>query len=255
MKKILIIGIGTILLIAIILGIVFLVPAKETPEDTVDFSNIDTKEFFKELDEKEIEYIETGEGFYVIPEQVVLNSKTDVYVETKKNEIVEMRTRYLLFSNMDYSNDFGAVQKDESIGADSIEDEVETEESNNDTVKEYKYSSKEKKKIKNAINDLKKSFEEKVGCDELTNYSLTPFVETEGMEIPEDDLDKVLKGYYQMEYSVRDENGRLWFIWIYSPYTGIVEATVSMVNSADKYQDFEPIINMQQQSNTQTEGE
>lgn len=255
MKKLLFIGIGIILLIAIVLGVIFLLPSQDAADDTVDFSNTDVTEFFKELDEKGIEYVEAGEGFYIIPEQVVLNSKTDVYVATNENEIVEMKTRYLLFSNIDYSNDFGAVKENGTTGKDSIEAEIEIEDSDDDPVKEYKYSSKEKKKIQSAINDLKKSFEEKVGCGEIHNYSLTPFVETEGIEIPEDDLDKILKGYYQMEYSVRDEEGRLWFLWIYSPYTGIVEATVSMVDSAEEYQDFEPIINMQQQSNTQTEGE
>lgn len=255
MKKVLIIAIGIILLVAIVLGIVFLLPSKKTSEDTIDFSKTNATEFFKELDEKGTEYTKLDESSYIIPEQMVMNTKADVYIQVQNDKIVEATSNYLLFSDIDYSNDFGAVRDDESAGLDGMEEEIETEDSNTEIVKEYEYSSKEKKEIQSEIDNLKKSFETKLGCGELTNYSLTPFIETEGIEIPDDDLEKVLKGYYQMEYSVRDKDGRLWFLWIYSPYTGVMEASVTMIDSPDEYQDFEPIINMQQQSNTQTEGE
>ena len=255
MKKVLIIAIGIVLLVAIVLGIVFLLPSKNASEDTIDFPTTNATDFFKQLDKNGTEYSKLEEGSYIIPEQVVLNTKADVYVQVQDDKIIEFTSNYLLFSDIDYSNDFGAVQDDESAGQDDMEEEIETEDSNTEIVKEYKYSSKEKKEIQSQIDELKKSFETKLGCGELTNYSLTPFVETEGLEIPEDDIEKVLKGYYQMEYSVRDKEGRLWFLWIYSPYTGVMEASVTMIDSPDKYQDFEPIINMQQQSNTQTEGE
>lgn len=255
MKKILIIAIGIILLVAIVLGIVFLLPSKNASGDTIDFSKTNATDFFKELDEKGTEYTKLDEGSYIIPEQVVMNTKADVYIQVHNDKIVEATSNYLLFSDIDYSNDFGAVQDDESAGLDGMEEEIETEDANAEIVKEYKYSSKEKKEIQSEIDNLKKSFETKLGCGELTNYSLTPFIETEGIEIPDDDLEKVLKGYYQMECSVRDKEGRLWFLWIYSPYTGVMKASVTMIDSPDKYQDFEPIINMQQQSNTQTEGE
>lgn len=255
MKKVLIIAIGIILLVAIVLGIVFLLPSKNASEDTIDFSKTNATEFFKELDEKGTEYTKLDESSYIIPEQTVMNTKADVYIQVQNDKIIEATSNYLLFSDIDYSNDFGAVRDDESAGQDDMEEEIESEDSNTEIVKEYKYSSKEKKEIQSEIDNLKKSFETKLGCGELTNYSLTPFIETEGIEIPDDDLEKVLKGYYQMEYSVRDKEGRLWFLWIYSPYTGVMEASVTMIDSPDEYQDFEPIINMQQQSNTQTEGE
>lgn len=254
MKKVLIIAIGIILLVAIVLGIVFLLPSKNESEDSIDFSKTNATEFFKELDEKGTEYTKLDESSYIIPEQMVMNTKADVYIQVQNDKIVEATSNYLLFSNIDYSNDFGAVRDDESAGQDDMEEEIESENSNTEIVKEYKYSSKEKKEIQSEIDNLKKSFETKLGCGELTNYSLTPFIETEGIEIPDDDLEKVLKGYYQMEYSVRDKEGRLWFLWIYSPYTGVMEASVTMIDSPDKYQDFEPIINMQQ-SNAKTEGE
>ena len=254
MKKVLIIAIGIILLVAIVLGIVFLLPSKKTSEDTIDFSKTNATEFFKELDEKGTEYTKLDESSYIIPEQMVMNTKADVYIQVQNNKIVEATSNYLLFSDIDYSNDFGAVRDDESAGQDDMEEEIESENSNTEIVKEYKYSSKEKKEIQSKIDNLKKSFQTKLGCGKLTNYSLTPFIETEGIEIPDDDLEKVLKGYYQMEYSVRDKEGRLWFLWIYSPYTGVMEASVTMIDSPNDYQDFEPIINMQQ-SNAQTEGE
>lgn len=254
MKKVLIIAIGIVLLVAIVLGAVFLLPSKQPTEPTIDFSKSTTSELFKELEDNGTEYTKLDEITYIIPEQVLLNSKSDIYIQVKNEKIVEVSTNYLLFSNTDYSNDMGVVADDESAGQDGSEEEIENE---NTTVeeKEYKYSTKNKKEIQSEIDNLKKSFEIKLGCGELTNYSLTPFIETEGIEIPDDDLEKVLKGYYQMEYSVRDKDGRLWFLWIYSPYTGVMEASVTMIDSPDEYQDFEPIINMQQQSNTQTEGE
>lgn len=249
MKKVLIIAIGIISLVAIVLGIVFLSPSKNASEDTIDFFTINATEFFEQLDKKGTEYLKLEEGSYIIPEQVVLNTKADVYVQTQDDKIIGIKSNYLLFSDIDYTNDFGAVQDDDSVGLDGMEEEIEAEDSNTEFVKEYKYSAKEKKEIQSQIDELKKSFESKLGCGEMTNYSLTPFIEAEGIEIPEDDIEKVLKGYYQMEYSVRGKDGRLWFLWIYSPYTGVIEATVSIMDSSDGYQDFEPMINMQQQSN------
>ena len=251
MKKSLVIVTAIILFIAIVIGIIFLIPSKKETEDTINLSKVNASDFIKELEEKKIDYTKLDDSSYVIPSQSFFDSETDIFVYTKKEVISEITANYSIFSNEDYSGDLGIVLDDEDAGQDGSAEEQETE----GKKEEYRYSSNDKKKIKKEIESLRKCFETKLGCGELTRYSLTPFVETEGLDIPEDDLEKVLLGYYQMEYSVRDKDGRLWFLWIYSPYTGVMEASITMIDSPDDYQDFEPIINMQQQSNTQTEGE
>lgn len=241
MKKVIIIAISIILIAAVVIGAILLIPKKE-PTDTLDLNVGNASEFIKELDDEKTEYYKMDDNTYIIPQQTVFNHDADVYFTIDKDKIAEISSNYLIFANGEYSNDMGVGVEDEDMGVGDEEEIIEEKPSTEE--KKHKYSSREKSEIQKAINSIKNSFEAKLGCGELKEYVLTPFMDLEGVEVPEDDLQKVLDGYYQMEYSVRAKDGRLWFLWIYSPYSGVVEASVTMVDSTDKYQDFEPIINL-----------
>lgn len=259
MKKKTLIIVGIVFVSAVFFFIFYLFPLLNNSkndvsikEDTLDVSGGVSSSFFAALDENNIKYHEYDDNLYIIPDQVLLNMETDVYVKINDDIIEEVSSNYLLFGSDDYTSGMGVIVGDEEtyeeLDEEFVEDYSLQDTSDNDDAESineiYRYSNKDMEKIRNSVGQIKKSFETVLSCEKIADSSFTPYDDTELLDEYEDDLDKAIQGLGQLEYSVRDESGRWWFLTIYSSYPGAVEASLEIYADSPDFQDFIPSVNM-----------
>lgn len=120
-----------------------------------------------------------------------------------------------------------------------IDENASEEELESFDVMSYNFTQRDKEEIVKAFNNVKSSFERKIGCT-LEQYDLVPA--HEGVAI-EDDDDKFYQGLLVKEYSVRDTSGILWLLRFEASY-GMARATLIKVVDDSGYEGFIPKIDM-----------
>lgn len=115
-----------------------------------------------------------------------------------------------------------------------IEDDTESE-----TSDIYTFTEEDKKKIEDSFANIKKGFEQYVGCS-FETYDIRPTHDVENLKDTEENF---YAGDFVKEYSVRDNNNVLW-IMRYEASFGSSSVVIQKVVNESGYEGFIPAIDM-----------
>lgn len=223
MKKINILAImGIALLLVVVVGILIFVRKDDSKAEESNILQAVSKSEVKQyIESNDIEKFSFDTNACYLGDVEVLGNGAQVeFFFDEKDETKQIVTYYTLFQ---YVNDK------------ATEDEIESVEDNS----LYDFTDKDKKKITELFDDVKKSFEEYVGC-EIEQYDLIPT--HEGVST-EDNDENFYQGNVVREYSVRDKAGILWLLRYEASY-GSAEATLIKIVDDAEYEGFIPIVDM-----------
>lgn len=185
MKKVNLLAIIAVILVAIIAATVVFIAVKDNKDDTniLNFSTIDEVKNYAE--DNNIEKYSFDNEYGCLREVEVLGSTADVEFYFSKGTTSQIVAKYIVFQHeYEYSED------------ESVE------------IPLYKFTEKDKKEISEDFKVIKTAFEEKIGCT-LEQFDALPT--QEGITLDNSD-EQFYQGLFIKEYSVRDKSGVLWLL-------------------------------------------
>ena len=208
-----------LVLVACVVAFMFFLNNKPKEEDNVallKYASVEEIENY--IRDNEINNFFLSETNCLLENVDVLGKVTNVEYTLSQGSVLVANANYVLFQYAD--------------------ENVSDEELDSLDLLEYTFTDKDIKEINQRYDELLALFEGTVNC-EFEQFDAIPVYDNNFEKSDKD----FYKGLFIKQYSVRDENGVLWFVSFEARY-GSAYATISRVNDESNYEGYIPIIDM-----------